>query len=92
MYIMPYWSISPPLAICRTLLCYGRLHNLSYVQSRALHRVPIPMPKPTHVHGFWTGMTPYYCSWVGMGGYCFLVGMDGHSFQVGTKPMPINIA
>jgi hypothetical protein len=31
MYILPYWSISPPLAICRTLLCYGRLRNLSYV-------------------------------------------------------------
>ena len=24
--------------------------------SRALHRVSMPMPKPTHAHGFWVGM------------------------------------
>jgi hypothetical protein len=49
------------------------------VATRALHWVPIPMP--THAHGFWVGMgamllfmgghgwawVRYYCSWVGIG-------------------------
>lgn len=31
MYSMPYWIVSPPLAICGILLSYAQLHNLSCI-------------------------------------------------------------
>jgi hypothetical protein len=44
---------------------YHMLRLYKAPPTRALHWVPMPMP--THAHGFWVGMGRYYCSWVGMG-------------------------
>jgi hypothetical protein len=56
-----WWGVS--LCVFRSLnilpggyAIFNGMQGVSCLSGRALHRVPIPMPKPTHAHGFWVGM------------------------------------